>query len=531
MNQNLLANRYRIVQKLGSGGFGDTFLAEDTHLPSGRICVIKQLRPMNNNPRVYQLVKERFQREAVILEDLGNSHRQIPTLFAYFEDEGQFYLVQEYIQGKTLSTLFKEQGRQSETFVKEFLINLLVVLEYIQTKRVIHRDIKPDNIIVRQSDGTPVLIDFGAMRETMGTEISPSGNSTHSIVIGTPGFMPPEQSIGRPVFSSDLYALGLTAIYLLTGKSPQELETEPLTGEICWRQYILNINPILANVIDQSIKSQASLRFTTAQLMREALQEQPIVLPTTSSLLSLPLLLPNPKQRIADWLKIAFAGGGIAIIFLAAWSFLSQEQQSQLAKKNSEVKVIPESKNDRQTEQQQELGEQKPQSPQEQSIVEAPYNQATSESKNNQQIEERSQLKQTQQELEQQLEAAKNIAAYRNSSLIWRSQSNLTRIVNLNQICLGTSTLNSVQTVFGYNKSIFVGKLIIPSPKISGCTTGDILQGNFELSGNTGNCSGMVKITWKNNDNAFIEWNISNLGSACPVGRSDWKINTYPVQL
>jgi len=134
-----------------------------------------------HNPRVYQLVKERFQREAVILEDLGNSHRQIPTLFAYFEDEGQFYLVQEYIQGKTLSTLFKEQGRQSETFVKEFLINLLVVLEYIQTKRVIHRDIKPDNIIIRQLDGTPVLIDFGAMRETMGTEMSPSGNYTRSI--------------------------------------------------------------------------------------------------------------------------------------------------------------------------------------------------------------------------------------------------------------------------------------------------------------------------------------------------------------
>lgn len=351
-------------------------------------------------------------------------------------------------------------------------------------------------------------------------------------MIGTPGFMPPEQSIGRPVFSSDLYALGLTAIYLLTGKSPQELETEPLTGEICWRQYILNINPILANVINQSVKSQASLRFTTAQLMREALQEQPIALPTTFSLSPLPSISPKLKQRIAKWLKIAFAGGGIAIIFLAIWSFLSQEQQSQLAKESSEVKVILESKNNQQTDQQQqEFAEQKRQFPQEQGIVEVSYNQATSASKNDRQIEER-QLKQTYQELaEQQLEAAKNLAASKNSSLIWRSQSNLTRIVNLNQICLETSTLNSVQTVFGYNKSIFAGKLIISSPKISGCTTGDILQGNFELSGNAGNCFGMVKITWKNNDNAFIEWNISNLGSACPLGRSDWKIKTYPVQL
>ena len=142
--------------------------------------MIKQLRPMNNNLQVYQLVKERFQREAAILEDLGNSHEQIPTLFAYFEDQGQFYLVQEYIQGETLSGLVEKQGRQSETLVKEILLKLLLVLEYIQSKRVIHRDIKPDNIIIRQPDGIPILIDFGAVKETMGTVMSSSGNSTSS---------------------------------------------------------------------------------------------------------------------------------------------------------------------------------------------------------------------------------------------------------------------------------------------------------------------------------------------------------------
>lgn len=275
VNQNLLANCYRIIQKIGSGGFGDTFLAEDTHLPSGRTCVIKQLRPINNNLQVYQLVKERFQREAAILEDLGNNHRQIPTLYAYFEEGGQFYLVQEYIQGETLSCLVEKQGRLSESFVKEIILKLLVVLEYIQSKRVIHRDLKPDNIIIRQAEGMPILIDFGAVRETMGTVMSSSSNSTNSIVIGTPGFMPPEQSIGRPVFSSDLYALGLTAIYLLTGRSPQELETEPLTGEILWRQYALNVSPTLANIIDKSIKFEANQRFATAQLMRQVLQGQP----------------------------------------------------------------------------------------------------------------------------------------------------------------------------------------------------------------------------------------------------------------
>ncbi len=184
MRQSLLANRYRIIRQLGSGGFGDTFLAEDTHLPSGRTCVIKQLRPMHNNPQVYQLVKERFQREAVILEDLGNSHDQIPTLFAYFEDQGQFYLVQEYIQGQTLSSLVKSQGKQEETFVKRILLKLLVLLEYIQSKRIIHRDIKPDNIIIRHHDQMPILIDFGAIKEAIGTGMSPRGNSKENKVYG-----------------------------------------------------------------------------------------------------------------------------------------------------------------------------------------------------------------------------------------------------------------------------------------------------------------------------------------------------------
>lgn len=521
INQNLLANRYRIIQKLGSGGFGDTFLAEDTHLPSGRTCVIKQLRPMNNNPQLYQLVKERFQREAAILEDLGNSHQQIPTLFAYFEDRGQFYLVQEYIQGETLSSFLKKQGRQHETFVKKVLLNLLVVLEYLQSKRVIHRDIKPDNIIIRQPDGMPILIDFGAVREIMGTVMSSSGNSTGSIVIGTPGFMPPEQTIGRPVFSSDLYALGLTAIFLLTGRTPQELETEPLIGEILWRQHALNVSPTLANVIDQSIQSQANQRFATALIMRQALQGEPTIPPTQPSLPSpqqsiilptQPLVSPKPKIPISNWAKTTFAAGIMGIVFLSAWAFFSREQQ--LEKRISEIQsdnTTSESRNNQreeqnQAEQQQELAE------------------------------KQRQLQRTQEELaekqrQQQLEPAKSLPSSEKTSLIWRSQSNLTRIANLNQICFGNSTLSSVQTVFGYEKSTFAGTITIPSPKIGGCTTGDTLQGNFELSGNAGNCVGIIKITWQKSNIAFIQWNISNLGSACPVGTSYWKIDTYPVQL
>ncbi len=511
MRQSLLANRYRIIRQLASGGFGDTFLAEDTHLPSGRTCVIKQLRPMHNNPQVYQLVKERFQREAVILEDLGNSHDQIPTLFAYFEDQGQFYLVQEYIQGQTLSSLVKSQGKQEETFVKRILLKLLVVLEYIQSKRIIHRDIKPDNIIIRHHDQMPILIDFGAIKEAIGTVMSPRGNSTSSIVIGTPGFMPPEQSIGRPVFSSDLYALGLTAIYLLTGRIPEELETEPLTGEIIWRQYALNVSPTLANAIDKAIKSQANQRFTTAQMMRQALQGQPRVTPTELS-------FPSSQQGNVilknDWIKITIAAVTIGITFLAGWTFFSKKQQQKLEERISEIQS---EQTNQAKQQEQELAERQRQLDEKQRQLE----------------QNQEELAEKQRQLQQEkLKPTETIpSSSEQTSLIWRSQSNLTRIANLNKICFGSSTLSLVETVFGYGKPPFTGTITIPAPQTEGCTTGDTLRGNFKLSGNAGNCVGTVKITWKNNDNAFIQWNITNLGLACPVATSNWQVNTYPVKL
>ncbi|HEY9297219.1 MAG TPA: serine/threonine-protein kinase, partial [Phormidium sp.] len=211
-----LNNRYQIIQALASGGFGQTFLAEDTHLPSRRRCVIKQLKPIANNAQVYQLTKQRFQREATILEKLGESHDQIPQLYAYFEENQEFYLVQELIEGETLTPQVQKQGKLSARTVQKILLDILPILDFIHSQGIIHRDIKPDNIILRQRDSKPVLIDFGALKETMMTMANSQGNPTHSMVIGTPGFMPSEQAAGKPIYSSDLYSVGLTAIYLLT---------------------------------------------------------------------------------------------------------------------------------------------------------------------------------------------------------------------------------------------------------------------------------------------------------------------------
>ncbi|GAA6617882.1 protein kinase domain-containing protein [Scytonema sp. NUACC26] len=268
----LLNNRYRVLRTLGSGGFGETFLAEDTQMPSQRRCVIKQLKPIQDNPQVYELVQQRFQREAAILEDLGEGSSQIPRLYAYFSDNGQFYLVQEYIEGQTLTAKVQQQGVLSESSVKEILTSILPVLEFVHSKGIVHRDIKPENILIRHRDNQPVLIDFGAVKETVGTVMTPSGNTTKSIVIGTPGYMPSEQSVGRPMFASDLYSLGLTAIYLLTGKSPQELGTDPATGAVLWRQYALSVTPSFAAVLEKAIQFSARDRFTSAREMLQALQ-------------------------------------------------------------------------------------------------------------------------------------------------------------------------------------------------------------------------------------------------------------------
>lgn len=266
----LLNNRYRVVKVLGDGGFGTTYLAVDTQMPSRRQCVIKQLKPIDNNPQIYQLVKERFHREAAILERLGESHDQIPMLYAFLEEEGQFYLVEEWVAGQTLTQKVR-QGLLSEEEVREILVKLLPAIDYIHQQRIVHRDIKPDNIILRQIDGMPSLIDFGAVKETMSTVVNSQGQTNRSIVVGTPGFMPMEQLAGRPVYGSDLYSLGLTAIYLLTRKIPQDLETDPQTGMLIWQHLVPHLSPEFAATLDQAIHPQPNERFLSASAMMNCL--------------------------------------------------------------------------------------------------------------------------------------------------------------------------------------------------------------------------------------------------------------------
>ncbi len=305
-----LNGRYQVIQVLGHGGFGETFLAEDTYLPSRRRCVIKQLKVMSN-PQTNQagqqkFQQERFGREAATLEKLGEGSDQIPKLFAYFAENEQFYLIQEWIQGPTLTDVVTAQETISEVDVKNILVSLLSVLAYVHSGGIIHRDIKPDNIILRNLNSQPVLIDFGAVKETVATVINAQGKSDRSIVVGTPGFMAPEQAAGRPIYASDLYSLGLTAIYMLTGKHPQQLELDSETGEILWHKYATNVSRELTNVIDRAIKYHPRDRYTTAQKMLEAIQAINVPAPSTLATIAVtpaasqsPTILSPPDSFVA----------------------------------------------------------------------------------------------------------------------------------------------------------------------------------------------------------------------------------------
>ena len=270
----LLNNRYRIIKTLGRGGFGETYLTEDTHMPSRRKCVLKQLKPIVKQPKIPLWMKDRFQREAAILEELGDGSDRIPRLYAYFSEGDKFYLVQEWIEGLTLDSYWEQEGNLHRDEVRQILLQLLAVLDYVHSRHIIHRDIKPENIILRAGDKAPFLIDFGAVKEAIATQVNHNSSSTYSASIGTPGYMSSEQAAGRPIYSSDLYSLGLTAIFLLTGKSPHELETNPRDGEIIWQEHAFNLDPELSRVIDKAVRFHPRDRFASAREMFDALSQR-----------------------------------------------------------------------------------------------------------------------------------------------------------------------------------------------------------------------------------------------------------------
>jgi serine/threonine protein kinase len=262
----LLAGHYRVLQVLGAGGFGQTYITEDLHLPGYPKCVLKHLKPASNDRTLLEMARKLFEKEAIVLQQLGN-HDRIPRLLAYFEEQQEFYLVQEYVPGHPLSTELKDGTKWSEAQVIELLQEILEILVFIHGQGVIHRDIKPDNIMRRNLDRRLILIDFGAIKQVRNQPML-AGQHTMTVAIGTPGYMPIEQASGNPRASSDIYALGTIGIQALTGINPYNLPVDEGTGELNW-EHLTIANPRLIAILQRMTRYHFKERYQTAA---EALQ-------------------------------------------------------------------------------------------------------------------------------------------------------------------------------------------------------------------------------------------------------------------
>lgn len=292
-----LGGRYHILQSLGGGGFARTYLAEDRQLPDRHQCVVKQLKPHTTNPTTLQIARRLFETEAQVLYRLGH-HEQIPQLFAFFEEDQEFYLVQEFIEGhdltqelvpnfsvsptlpppdpsihssltQVLPNTSKGGLNESETII--LLQDILKILDFVHQQNVIHRDISPKNIIRRKKDHQLVLIDFGAVKQITTQMLNAPSQSGLSVGIGTPGYMPGELARGNPKPSSDIYAVGMIGIQALTGITPHQLQIDPDTEEIIWQNQG-SVSPEFAEVLNKMIRYDFRERYGSAREALEAIK-------------------------------------------------------------------------------------------------------------------------------------------------------------------------------------------------------------------------------------------------------------------
>ncbi len=277
-----LGDRYSVIKELGRGGFGQTYLAEDLHRFKER-CVLKEFVPQVQDRATLDKAKELFEREASILYQL--SHKQIPEFRQLLKVEtqsgGRLFLVQDYVQGRTYQDLLQDRlqvgATFSETEVTQLLYQLLPVLSYIHDLGLIHRDISPDNLILRQSDGLPVLIDFGSVKEiavTVRSELFIDGVGNLAELaptrIGKVGYVPEEQmNSGKTNLTSDLYGLAVTALVLLTGQQPQVLHDTYLDT---WTG-LDTLSPHLGQILKKMLANSPDNRFSSAKAVLAALSQ------------------------------------------------------------------------------------------------------------------------------------------------------------------------------------------------------------------------------------------------------------------
>jgi serine/threonine-protein kinase len=289
MGSQILNNRYCLLHCIKQNHFSEIFLASDLTLQHQK-CIIKKLLANVRDLRMTKIRKALFEQEARILKRIKGKHELIPQFYEYFVDSGCFYLAQEWIKGITLQEQLKKKKKLSELETRKILVDLLSILDCIHSLGIVHRDLKPNNIILRSTDRLPVLIDFGVAKEI--EQETASQKLLDFPRVGTPGYMSPEQIMGKTVYSSDLYSLGSIAIQLLTGISPQDLIYQPDTLARFWHPIKLNLNSNLGEVIERAIDPNPQARFTSAREMLSVLKS-----PSTTYLMTQKINIPSKPVK------------------------------------------------------------------------------------------------------------------------------------------------------------------------------------------------------------------------------------------
>ena len=343
----IVKQKYKLMQVLSSSNYCQTYLAQDISKKVPTACVIKHLLPASTQTSSMSSLRRLFTREVTALEKL-HTCSQVPQLLDYFEENQQFYLVQEYIAGEALSAILLPGARWQENQVTLLLYEILSILEVVHAHGLIHRDIKPSNLIRRDRDRQIVLIDFGSVKQVWTQVVTSKGqtNANYAIgipateAIGTNGYMPSEQSRGRPRPNSDIYALGMVAIQALTGTQPSELLEDADTGEVIW-QHLAIVSPELAAILNKMVRYYfcdryqsvgevlAALQPLTAKVSPQKLKDA--TAPSVSPALSPQLAVSAKTKHITSHTNVALLlGGAIGLtsvlgLFLGGYSALRRD--------------------------------------------------------------------------------------------------------------------------------------------------------------------------------------------------------------
>uniref|UniRef100_B8HJY8 non-specific serine/threonine protein kinase n=1 Tax=Cyanothece sp. (strain PCC 7425 / ATCC 29141) TaxID=395961 RepID=B8HJY8_CYAP4 len=269
MISQLIDNRYQILRLLGTGGFGQTYLAQDLGRASKPLCIIKHLKPASHDPGFLEKLEQLYNRQVDILGKLG-IHDRLPTLVAHFREEQDFFLVHDFIEGHTLDNELRPQMVWQEFQVTDFLKEMLVILNFVHGQGVVHGDIQAENIIRRYRDSKLALVDFVTIRQEQIQMQSEAGQIFLTIAVSTPGYKDEGEEL-QPQFSSDIYNLGLVAIRSLTGMAIDQLPRHPDSGEILWEPQS-SISVELEHFINTMVQPQPEARYQSAAEALRVLQ-------------------------------------------------------------------------------------------------------------------------------------------------------------------------------------------------------------------------------------------------------------------